>query len=155
MIDRRLVFLMPPEKVLNINPSNLKWGKLFLINGDSNISIMATSGLGGYQHTAHSWIRRKGRLPTCEQASIPHYELDLEAINLPNVKGVNGLFYKILPFEVESKGLKRSDLGIHFDANVPGSSGCIVIKQHDHWQLFKQQINIIKADTKTLPLFVN
>ena len=155
MSNAKLIFLMPPEGALNINPNSLKWGKLIFEDGTNKTSFMATSGLGGYQHIAHSRIKRKGRLPTCEQASILNYELDLNPINLPNVKGVNGLFYRILPFEVISQGFKRSDLGVHFDANVPGSSGCIVLKQMDHWDLFKKLIRELKAkDVNFLPLFV-
>jgi hypothetical protein len=155
MSTAKLIFLMPPEGALNVNPNNLKWGKLIIDDGVHKVSFMATSGLGGYQHLAHSRIKRKGRLPSCEQACIPNYQLDLSPINLPNVKGVNGLFYRILPFEVMSQGFKRSDLGIHFDANIPGSSGCIVLKQPDHWELFKQIMNRLKLEeNKLLPLFV-
>lgn len=150
-----LTFLMPSESDLKVNPYVIKWGKLILDNGASKISFMATSGIGGYQSLEHSGIRRKGRLPSCKQASIPNYTLSLNGIYLPNVKGVNGLFYPILPFEVNSVNGKRSDLGIHFDANVPGSSGCIVIKQIDHWETFKKAMkHIASTGIKSIPLFV-
>lgn len=151
----KLTFSMPSENDLNINPSTLKWGKLILDNGINKTAFMATSGLGGYQQLRHSGIKMKGRLPSCEQAKIPQYTLNLNGVYLPNVKGVNGLFYPILPFEISSNGNKRSDLGIHFDANIPGSSGCIVIKQIDHWEVFKKAMkHIALTGIKSIPLFV-
>jgi hypothetical protein len=47
---------------------------------------------------------------------------------MPQIKGVEGNFYKINPHEVKTdKGGVRGDFGIHLDANVPGSMGCIVM----------------------------
>lgn len=51
----------------------------------------------------------------------------------------------IFPFEVNLGGLSRGDFGIYFDANVPGA-GCIVIRQQDHWDLFRNQMSVFRLD---------
>lgn len=155
MILTKLTFLMPSNKEVKSNSNTFNWGKLILDDGINKTSFMASSGLSGYQDLRHSGIRRKGRLPSHEQAKLAHYTLNLNAIDLPTVKGVNGLFYPILPFEVNASLGKRSDLGIHFDANVEGSSGCIVIKQVDHWEIFKKAMKFIASKgIKSIPLYV-
>jgi hypothetical protein len=49
------------------------------------------------------------------------------------VQGIDGDAYAITPFEVRTTdGVKRSDLMIHRDANVPGSMGCIVMDDKEY-----------------------
>ena len=117
--------------------------KLILVNGNSKVAFAATSGVVGYQSLDAAWIRGKGRIPTCEQANINCYRVATKAINMPNVKGVQGNFYPIIPYTVLVAGNKRGDFGIHFDANVPGSAGCIVIRQRDHWQIFEKSMKAL------------
>lgn len=134
------------------SPSTLAPGKLILVNGNSKIAFSATSGLPGYQTSNSAWIRGKGRIPSCEQANITCYRVATKALSLPGVKGVEGNFYAIIPYTVLVNGNKRGDFGIHFDANVPGSAGCIAIRQRNHWKLFEEamkslwEANIIAID---------
>jgi len=151
----RLDFNLQQNVSLFEPTTRMIWGDLILTKGNSKIKFMASSGLPGFQSLSSSTVRRKGRLPSCKQANINHYNLDLIPINLPNVIGVNGLFYKITPFQVNVGNLSRSDLGIHLDTNVEGSSGCIVIKQLDHWEIFKSAIKLIAlTGIKSIPVYV-
>jgi hypothetical protein len=95
---------------------------------------VATSGLGMYQKIG-GWSKQGGGVcPATYQCNptFANYWVEVEPIDLSNVKGVEGNAYKITPFEVTTKeGIKRSDLLIHRDANVPGSMGCIVLSDDE------------------------
>lgn len=113
-------------------------GKLILVNNSSKMAFSATSGLPGYQSLDSAGIRGKGRIPTCEQANLHCYRVATTPIAMPKIRGVEGSFYPITPYRVLVGNNKRGDFGIHYDANVPGSAGCIVIRQRDHWKLFQE-----------------
>jgi hypothetical protein len=53
---------------------------------------------------------------------------------MPGVRGVEGNFYKINPHMVTVNGVQRGDFGVHFDANAPGSSGCVVLRTAVGWE---------------------
>jgi hypothetical protein len=75
---------------------------------------------------------------------------------MPQVKGVEGNFYKINPHEVMINGVQRSDFGVHFDANVPGSSGCVVLRTTVGWQAFEKDMRLLLANgTTEIPLLVS
>lgn len=102
-----------------------------------------------YQYHGAWKIPRRGCIPPRT------WELSTQRLWLPNVKGVEGSFYGIAPFMVTVDGVQRGDFGIHFDANVPGSAGCIVIKQQDHWDIFRKvmaEYNSLRI--KSVPLEV-
>ncbi len=65
--------------------------------------------------------------------------VDSDPLILSN-PGIAGKFYKINPHLVKVKGTTRGDFGIHFDANVPGTAGCIGIEDPQQWAGF-QKIN--------------
>lgn len=69
--------------------------------------------------------------------------------------GIEGNFYKINPHIVETdKGGVRGNFGIHKDANVPGSSGCIVMS-YDRFKSFEKYMKKLRAEGVTkVPLFV-
>jgi len=96
-------------------------------------------------------------IPPCYRTQNANpYMVDLTPINLKNIKGVEGNFYKINPFTViTDKGMQRGDFGIHLDANVPGSLGCIVLEREKFID-FEKEIVLIKKqfNIKELPLFV-
>lgn len=155
METTRLEFSLSDPSDNNKSKNVLKYGKLTLKFNGNSITYLATSGLAGYQELTSAKIRGKGRIPTCKQLGINNYTLHLEPVNLPNVKGVEGLFYRITPFKFTVDGVQRSDVGIHYDANVPGSAGCIVIKQLDHWELFKKAMkNIALIGKQSIPLYI-
>ena len=80
---------------------------------------------------AESFHERGGYLPPEYRVpDITNWYVETKPIDLRKHKGVAGNFYKITPFEVTTdKGGKRGDFGIHLDANVPGSMGCIVLNK--------------------------
>ena len=70
-------------------------------------------------------------------------------------KGVEGNFYQILPFEVKTdKGGVRGDFGIHKDANVLGSMGCIVLTPERFQGFEKEVTQLAKEGKDSIPLFV-
>lgn len=118
--------------------------------------MRVTSGLSGYQSKG-SW-RIKGRRPIPPSQQIIPQKWYVSTLKrwIPDFKGVEGSYYSISPFEVNLLGVTRGDFGIHFDANVPGSAGCILIRMQDHWDLFRQQMEVFRADgLQQVPLFVS
>lgn len=92
--------------------------------------------------------------PEYRVPNLKAWEVELKPIYLPQ-KGIEGNFYKILPFAVKTdKGGDRSDLGIHLDGNVPGSLGCIVMTK-PRFQSFEAEMKRLRElGYKKLPLFV-
>lgn len=111
---------------------NMIYGKLVLKDETKSVSFMATSGVGLYQFHGGWKVPRRGLIPP------RRYDVSTNRLFLPNVKGVEGSFYAITPFSLKIDGVTRGDFGIHFDANVPGTAGCIAIKQQDHWDTFRK-----------------
>jgi hypothetical protein len=110
-------------------------------------SYRATSSLPGRQ-SADSWNGKGGLIPPGA-----FYTVSVDPLWMPNVRGVEGSFYQIWPFEVPTDGDPRGDFGIHFDANQPGSLGCIVLSTQRGWDAFRRDIK--KAgDVDRIPLEV-
>lgn len=116
---------------------------------------IATSSLSTkqYKESFHSWggiLPPEYRVP-----GLPNWRVRTKPIPLTHVKGVEGNFYQLLPHEVVTdRGGKRSDFGIHLDANSPGSYGCIVMSD---WRFkeFEDEISeLAKAGIREIPLFV-
>jgi hypothetical protein len=139
--------------------SSLLWGKLDLIQLD-DFQVMdrwiATSGTVGNQSQSSQGARGRGVIPRQDQVSLSKYKVDTVPINLPSVKGVEGTFYRITPYMVKLKsGIERGDFGIHFDANVPGSAGCIVIRNRPAYKAFEVLMAKIAAEgVKQVPLLI-
>jgi len=114
---------------------------------------VATSSQSSTQ-LAEGFHYRGGMIPPQYRCkNLPNYFVETTPINLPNNPGVRGAFYKILPFEVTTdKGGKRGDFGVHLDANVPGSMGCIVMNEFNFAD-FKRTAQKY-SDIKMIPLFV-
>jgi hypothetical protein len=114
-------------------------GRLFLYDGSRQIDTWSvTSGLPGCQDRGDWSVRGRGYLPPIEFTNAKQWRVKTAAIDSSGVKGVEGLFYPILPMMVSLKsGNDRGAFGIHFDANVPGSSGCVVIRNQRPWEEFK------------------
>lgn len=128
------------------------YGRLLLINNGSLIdTYIATSGLSNNQNDFIT--RGSNPIPPSNRIS-QKYRLVTIPVSLPNVKGVEGNFYPILPFTITlPDGNTRADFGIHFDANVVGSSGCIVIKNKSAWNSFEDSMKTI-GQTE-IPLIVS
>ncbi len=60
------------------------------------------------------------------------------------------------PEEVTINGVERGDFGVHFDANVPGSSGCVVLRTAVGWQAFEKDMKaLLTSGVNQIPLLVS
>lgn len=141
--------------------SGLDWGRLSFnwieIEAENSRTLncwQATSSTATKQGL-ESFHQRGGLIPP--QYRVPGlgaWRVRTAPIAMPNVRGVEGNFYKIEPFEVlTDKGSARGDFGIHLDANAPGSLGCIVLSA-DRFEEFQKKMDAIAAEYPLIPLFV-
>jgi hypothetical protein len=102
--------------------NSLIYGKLtFTRDGKEFLSVKATSGLAGYQYPGAHSLKGKGCLPPGDD-----WKISTKGYYLAT-KGVEGMFYHITPDP--HPGTRRGEFGLHRDANVPGSAGCIVVAE--------------------------
>jgi len=144
MSQHQLFFTMPLGK-----SQSLIMGSLKLIYPDGQVvDYLATSGLPDWQRPEDQWSRGKGPIPKGDyQIPTQPYWLD--------TRGVDGLFFHITPDPVGSGDRIRSELGVHYDANVPGTSGCIGLINWEGWQGFCRRMrNIAALEVKFLSLKV-
>ncbi len=126
-----------------------------LQQGTVGIWISATShSTKQFPESFHQWggvIPPEYRVP-----DLKNWQVLTKPIYMPQVKGVEGNFYKINPHNVVTdKGGKRGDFGIHRDANAPGSLGCIVMTG-DRFKDFENALaSLRKQGVDELPLFVS
>ncbi|MEG4964781.1 hypothetical protein [Microcoleus sp. K4-B3] len=127
----------------------LIYGNLQLIYPSSEaIDYVATSGCADWQRPGDEWQRGKGPIPAGD------YQIPSEPYYL-ETRGVEGDFFHITPDPVVSAHGIRAELGLHFDANVPGSAGCVVIKNREGWRQFCDRLaSIAELGVKSLPLTV-
>jgi hypothetical protein len=134
-------------------------GRLILVNTKLNKIIdeyRATSGSPGNQSPDKVSARGKGPIPKCSDVGIDFYTVATSPLNLQSVKGVEGAFFKIDPHEVIIQGARRGDFGIHFDANAPGSAGCIVLITQVGWTAFQKEMKKLSDEgIKQLSLLVS
>jgi hypothetical protein len=113
-------------------------------NGEVVNAYLATSSVAGKQNDG-SWNSRGGLIPPDERfLNGELYQVDTQPLWMPEVKGVEGSFYQIHPFKVVTDGADRGDFGIHFDANVPGSMGCIVLPTQRGWDAFRRDMTSLR-----------
>jgi hypothetical protein len=140
---------------MKLQPSRrLLVGKLVAIkNGKPSKSWRSTSSLPGRQYR-YSWRERGGVLPPDEP-----YQVETTPIYMPQVRGVEGNFFRILPFEIQTVGDLRGDFGVHADRSVPGTLGCVGILEDlspDPWDEFWMMMKVIAGEgIKTIPLDVS
>ncbi|WP_017314929.1 hypothetical protein [Mastigocladopsis repens] len=88
--------------------SQLIEGRLLLLNAQKNCiqnTYIATSGCPGHQSSGCISARGKGPIPPINSMRINHYSVATQPFALPNVRGVEGNFYKILPEYVTVEGV--------------------------------------------------
>lgn len=146
-----LIFHMRLEET-----QNLLSGRLILLeDGQYRDTYLATSGVPEMQGKNAQDNSGLGPLPSCHELGGKTYTVDTAPIDMRGIKGVEGPFYKINPHLVDIWGRQRGDFGVHRDANLPGSSGCIVLTSTNGWAAFQQRMNAIaKAGVKNVPLVV-
>jgi GH24 family phage-related lysozyme (muramidase) len=116
---------------------------------------IVTSATEGKQYS-ESFHEKGGLIPPqyrCDP-KLKNWVVKTDPLYLPQ-PGIEGNFYKIDPHEVTTdKGGVRGDFGIHKDANVPGSLGCIVMSS-DRFNSFEKHMTQLRAEGVTeVPLFV-
>lgn len=108
-------------------------------SGKAGLKLQATSGCSGFQYLGSWKFKGRGPLPPSQLIAPQKYTVSTQRLWLPHVKGVEGSFYAIAPFSVPvTSDINRGDFGVHFDANVPGSAGCIVLPIQSHWDTFRR-----------------
>ena len=113
-----------------------------------------TSSTAAKQKREHQHVWG-GLIPQNSDTELKKYSVVLNPVNLSHNKGVRGNFYKIIPFSLKTtKGTTRGDLGIHLDANVPGSFGCIVMNQYNFSEFEEYMEKLRSKAVETVPLFV-
>jgi hypothetical protein len=140
----KLLFEMELKASQELLQGNLK---LTYPNGHE-IDYLATSGCIQWQQPENQSARARGPIPKGIYA-IPTtpYWLD--------TRGVEGYFFHITPDPVEINGVLRGEFGIHFDANVPGSAGCIVLSRFPGWHRFCERMKAIaESGIQSIPLEV-
>jgi hypothetical protein len=145
MNQYELLFTMPLGKSQSLIKGSLK---LIYPDGEA-IDYLATSGLPDYQRPGDQWVRGKGPIPEGDEYEIPTEPYWLET------RGVEGLFFHITPDPVGFGDRVRSELGVHWDANLPGTSGCIGLIDWEGWQGFCRRMrNIASQGIERLSLKV-
>ncbi|MBW4571605.1 MAG: hypothetical protein KME31_27385 [Tolypothrix carrinoi HA7290-LM1] len=117
--------------------ANLISGRLLLLDSEQSAianTYVATSGLTNNQRFDCLSSPGKGPIPANNVIGVDCYIVSTTPIYMPGVRGVEGNFYKINPHMVTVNGVQRGDFGVHFDANTPGSSGCVVLKTAVGWE---------------------
>lgn len=115
---------------------------------------IATSGCRNNQRWDSQDDRMLGPIPRCDQVNLEHYLVHTKPIFLPQ-KGIEGNFFKIDPHLVDIWGKTRGDFGVHYDANAPGSAGCVVIRNPKAWEAFQEMMgHYNKAGLDKIPLIV-
>ena len=111
------------------------------------LSVVATSGINPHQGPDDWNIRGAGPIPPQKNISI-----DLTPIYLPQ-RGIEGNFYPVKPFNFNNG---RGDFGVHRDANVPGTAGCIGIISGVDWAETERVFKSLAEDGhKSIPLVVS
>ncbi|MDY7050464.1 MAG: hypothetical protein RPG89_18095 [Microcystis panniformis WG22] len=123
---------------MNLKQSDqLLTGKLSVMDEENEVkSFLATSGLPGWQKPSCQSVRRRGPIPACKTVNISNYSVRTTPFDERGVPGIEGNFYYIEPDPVIVPPA-RGEFGIHFDANVPGSAGCVVLRNRDEWEDFQ------------------
>ncbi len=138
---------------------NLIEGRLLLLDPETPFisdTFIATSGQAFNQTYDSLSARGRGPIPQNSVIRADHYTVDTTPIYMPQVKGVEGNFYKINPHTVTVNGIERGDFGIHFDANVPRSSGCVVLRTQIGWQVFKKHmLDLVNNGINKIALLVS
>jgi hypothetical protein len=117
----------------------------FSRDGQEELKVVATSGIAGFQYAGAHTIRGKGCLPPASDWKISTSGYKLAT------KGVEGMFYHIMP----DPRFGRGELGLYRDANVPGSSGCIVVRDSNTFNdKVVPFVNSLKTKQSQIPLSV-
>jgi len=131
-------------------------GRLYLQReGKKQIEWRATSGLP-YCQFYQSWVMRgRGPIPPSDAIVQAMYTVETNKYWYPLVQGIEGSSYKIHPERVLTSLTERSNFELHFDANQPGTAGCIAITNQADWDSLRATIfDIHSQGIRMIPLNV-
>lgn len=115
---------------------------------------IALSGLPGWQTWADQSSKGSGPIPRPDVAQIGCYQVSAVPhwVSAAEQPGIAGNFYEIFPsFIANGRGL----FGIHFDANVTGTAGCIGLKNTEAWLDFQARMKrAAEGGIAQIPLMV-
>jgi hypothetical protein len=115
---------------------------------------IALSGLPDFQTFDDQDSKGRGPIPRPDIAGIGCYQVATNPHFVPASEqpGIAGNFYEIFPSFVEND---RGLFGVHFDANVIGTAGCIGIRNKPAWEDFQVKMAaILAAGVNQIPLIV-
>jgi hypothetical protein len=141
------------------NPGKLQQGRLMLrdiVKNEVRGIWTATSSIPGRQGV-EGFHQKGGLIPPAYRlvGGVKGWLVDPKPINLKATKGVEGNFYRILPYAVTTdKGGQRGDFGIHLDANAPGSLGCIVMNKKQFTEFEAQMSDLRSQKVELVDLVV-
>jgi hypothetical protein len=114
--------------------------------------FIAISGLPGWQRWEDQDARGRGPIPREDKAKITCYMVATVPQFVPASEqpGIAGNFYEITPSFVDND---RGLFGVHRDANVEGTAGCIGLKTEVGWKAFQAQMcSLLELGIKQVPL---
>lgn len=99
----------------------------------------ALSGLPGWQDWQNQDTKARGPIPRMDKAGIGCYKVSTVPQFVPASEqpGIAGNFYEILPSYVEND---RGLFGVHRDANVLGTAGCVGLRTEEGWKDFQTRM---------------
>jgi hypothetical protein len=127
--------------------AGLDMGRLSLNCLDKgNLAIwQATSSIATRQ-TYSKQFEAYGCIPANNNTATRKYHILTTPEDSRHVKGVEGSFYRIYPNVVKTTlGTTRTALGIHKDANQPGSLGCIVMSS-ERFSQFEEAMKKLRLE---------
>jgi hypothetical protein len=150
-LDYFLIFSMHFDRDQGLDQGRLSINSLS--QGTKQVFVATSSQANSQQ--PESFHKKGGLIPPQYRCGIPFWKVNLIPIAMNAVRGVEGAFYVISPHMVTTDaGGVRGDFGIHRDANVPGSLGCIVLSG-DRFSAFEAAIRkLVDQGIKEVPLFV-
>lgn len=120
-------------------------------DGAESDHFLVSSGIPGFQYQGAEALRKRGPIPRCRFAGVSNYQVWTEPTYQPGTIGVEGTFYNIDPATVLVKdgfsgnSITRSEFGIHFDHNVPGSAGCIVFQRKLEYERYERLMTELRG----------
>lgn len=153
-----LIFWMSYDKKPGLDSGFLSLCSIDQNSDGKTIKIWPATSSTASKQDSESMHKLGGLIPAEYQIAGNQraWTVSTTPIAMPKTRGVEGNFYQIFPSRVVTiKGIERSNFGIHRDANVPGSMGCIVMDTAEFIK-FEAEMKNLKDLHKIskLPLFV-
>lgn len=124
----------------------LDYGRLSLNHLDRGNQFVwiATSSISSRQ-SYNKQFEKYGCIPANNNTVDKKYHILTTPEDSRHVKGVEGSFYRVYPNQIRTvRNTIRTAIGIHKDANLPGSLGCIVMCA-TRFASFEKQMSLLKS----------